>query len=305
MALDLAGRRVLVTGAAGFLGRHLCRRLEGGGASVFAVSRSPRAGDDATTWFEGDLARLPDVERIWEAARPDVVFHLAGEVNGAPELSLLLPTFHSLVTSTVNLLAVAGERGRSRIVLMGSLEARGTEDAGAALSSPYAAAKTAATDYGLMCHRVFGMPVTVARIYMGYGPGQPEWKVIPATIRALLAGTPPRLSSGARTLDWIYVDDIADALARMATAAGIDGQTIDIGTGTLTSIREVVEHLVRLTGATVAPAFGTLPDTPARAPQTADLVRTERLLGWRPTLSLPEGLARTVSWWRLHRPAGS
>lgn len=295
---SLTGRRVVVTGARGFLGRYLCCRLAEAGAEVHGVSRRPPPAEpQPIRWWQADVASIEDVDRLWRQIRPHVVYHLAGQVDGAPRLELLLPTYHSLLTSTVNLLAAA-TTGDARLVLAGSLEEQLAVDEGLPPASPYGAAKTAASMYAATCHALFRTPVVVLRTFMVFGPGQPEWKLIPSTLKALLDGVVPELSSGQRDLDWIYVDDAVAAFVAAGCVEGIEGRALDVGSGHLVSIRDLVGRLVSLVGAGVEPRFGVLADRPPRTARAADVAATKRALGWEPRISLDQGLAQTVAWYR-------
>jgi nucleoside-diphosphate-sugar epimerase len=300
----LAGTRVLVTGARGFIGRHLCARLVAAGAEVIAVSRHATPADgNGIRWRQCDLEDFADAARLVHALRPGVLFHLSGKVTAAPDVSLVLPTFHSLLTSTVNLLTLATEQGGGRVVFTASMEEPYGEPAEDVVpASPYSAAKSAASAYARMFHRLYGCPVVTVRLFMGYGPGQAADKVIPSTILSLLRQEAPRLSSGRRPLDWVYVEDVIDGLLRAATAPGVEGATIDLGSGTLRPVREIVERLVRLMDSSVAPIFGALPDRPGAHVRVARIERAARLLGWRPNTPLDAGLARTIEWYRAHLP---
>ena len=230
--------------------------------------------------------------------KPETVVHLSGFVNGAPELRFVVPTFSSLLGSTVNLLTAAAEMGHPRVLLVGSLEEPRAEAVEPSPTSPYGAAKWAASAYGRMFNKLFGLPVVIARTHMTYGPGQPSWKIIPYTISTLLKGERPRLSSGRRALDWVYVDDVADGLLLAVSSPGLDGSTVELGSGTLTSIREIVAKLVALVAPSVEPVFDALPDRPRDDERAADVAATRALMGWTATTSLDEGLARTVDWYR-------
>jgi nucleoside-diphosphate-sugar epimerase len=290
---------VLVTGANGFLGRHVCSRLLATAAEVHAVSRVSRTdGDGRLHWHQADLEDEAATRRLVAEVKPSAVAHLGGLVNGAPELRFVVPTFRSLLASTVNLLTAAAETGRSRVLLVGSLEEPRAEATEAWPTSPYGAAKWAASAYGRMFSKVFGLPVVIARTHMTYGPGQPSWKIIPYTIHSLLSGDRPRLSSGRRALDWVYVDDVADGLMLAAFTPGLDGATIELGSGTLTPIREIVTRLVALVAPSVEPLFEALPDRPRDAERAADVAATRARIGWTPTTTLDDGLARTVDWYR-------
>ena len=141
-----------------------------------------------------------------------------------------------------------------RVVMAGSDKELGVADG--APGSPYAASKVAATAYGRMFHRAYGASVVNLRVFMVYGGGpQDEAKLVPHTIASLLAGEAPALTAGSRQFDWVYVDDVVDAFVAAGTApAGDDGEAIDVGSGRLTSIRELVEEIGRAVGTGVRPA---------------------------------------------------
>lgn len=298
-----AGRRVLVTGASGFIGARLSAALVATGADVHAVARTAGAARDVR-WRTADLSDPDAAADVVRETAPEVVFHLASHVSGARALDAVLPTVRGNLLSTVNLLtAAAGQGSPPRVVLAGSMEEPDGDggDAPAVPVSPYAAAKAAATGYARMFHALYDLPVVVLRVFMVYGPGpQDEAKVVPYAIRSLLAGEPPRLSSGTRAVDWVYVDDVVAAFVAAADggAAGALGRTVDVGSGELTTIRSVVERLTEMVGRDVAPHFGALPDRPLEREPRADLGPARDLLGWAPQTPLDEGLARTVAWFR-------
>jgi UDP-glucose 4-epimerase len=298
---QFARRRVLVTGASGFLGTHLCQRLSLGGAELHAVSRFPRPSDNhGTRWWQANMEDPQTVQGLLGRIRPEVIFHLSGMVKAAPDLALVLPTLHSLLTATVNLLTAAARMGCQRVVLAGSLEEPEPGPADPIPSSPYSAAKWAASAYGRMFHRLYQSPVVILRTFMTYGPGQPVHKVIPATVLSLLQGQAPRLSSGWRKLDWVYVDDVIDGFLRAAHRPGLEGMTIDLGSGTALPIREVVTRIAHLIDPTVEPRYGALPDHPSSEVRVADIDATKAAIDWRPLTPLGKGLELTVNWFRTH-----
>jgi nucleoside-diphosphate-sugar epimerase len=300
-APTLEGRRVLVTGARGFLGSHLCRRLLAGGAEVHAVSRTarPSGGEDGLRWWPCDPVDADAAHELVSRVKPGVVIHLAGMVTAAPDLGLVVPTFHSLLASTVHILTAAAQVGGCRVVLSGSLEEPTGGSADTLVpASPYAAAKLAAGAYARMFAALYGTSVVSLRPFMTYGPGQHPTKVVPSTILSLLEGRAPELSSGERPLDWIYVEDVVDAFLAAAVRPGLDGRTLDLGWGTAVRLREVVMRLVRLVDPSIAPRFGARADRPDQRPRVADVAATAAALGWRPRTPLDAGLAATVEWYR-------
>jgi len=299
LTISYAGQRVLVTGASGFIGTALVTRLISDGAEVHAVSRHAQPASADLRWWQADLADAEATRRLVASMNPDVVFHLASYVAGGRDLALVSTTLHSNLLSTVNLLTSLVEHGCSSVVLAGSMEEplEGADTPG----SPYAAAKWASSGYARMFHALYALPVATARIFMTYGPGQSDrTKLIPYVTEQLLRGEEPRLTSGDRLVDWIYVDDVAEGVLSIGLHPEAAGETIDLGSGQLTSIRGVVEHLVRVANPEVTPQFGAIPARPMEHSRVADVHASDDLIGWRPTTSLEEGLARTVDWYRAH-----
>jgi UDP-glucose 4-epimerase len=299
---SLRGQRVLLTGARGFVGHHLSAALRAAGAEVHATSRSRRDQDaDGVRWWPVDMESPEAVTGAIATVKPDLVYHLSGLARGGGALALALPTFYSLLASTVNLLTAVTATGCRRVVLIGSLDEPIGDAAEVVPRSPYGAAKWAASAYGRMFHHLYATPVTVARVFMMYGPHQAEDKVIPQSIRSLLDGRVPRLWSAERRLDWIFADDAVEGLLRVASAPDLEGATVEIGSGVATSVREVVTELAGLVDPPIARIFDPIPDAPSDPARVADIATAERLLGFRARTPLRDGLARTVDWYRRVR----
>jgi nucleoside-diphosphate-sugar epimerase len=241
------------------------------------------------------------VRALLDQTRPDLIFHLASHVAGSRAVELVLPTFHGNLTSTVNLLTCATELGCGRLVLTGSMEEPDPSPEWPVPSSPYAAAKYAASAYGRMFHALYQTPVVMLRVFMVYGPGQQDVKkLIPYVTLSLLRGETPQLSSGVRQVDWVFVDDVAEAYLAAALAEGAEGKTIEIGTGELVSVRSVVERLFGLVRPDTKPTFGSLTDRAMEQVRAANVEASHRQIGWRAQTDLSEGLRRTVEWYRNH-----
>jgi nucleoside-diphosphate-sugar epimerase len=210
---------------------------------------------------------------------------------------------HANLVGSVNMLEAATELGCNRLVLIGSGD---QPDLGEAACSPYAAAKASQDIYAAMFHSLYGTPVTTARVFMTYGPDQPdESKLVPHVITSLLRGDPPPLSSGVRRCDWVYVDDVVDALVALGQAVGTDGQILEVGSGTLHSVREVVDSIVEAMETSVVPAWGAVPDRAHEVERAARLDAIRKHVGWHPSVDLATGVQRTASWYAARAVHGT
>jgi nucleoside-diphosphate-sugar epimerase len=296
---EISGRKVLVTGATGFIGSRLCGHLAAKGAVVHGTFRTKDSvRDNSVAWHQVRLEEIEDVRNLLASVKPDYIFHLASHVVGARHLEVVLPTFQSNLLTTVNLLTGAAEMGCRRIVLAGSLEEPEPGSADAP-SSPYAAAKWSSNAYARMFHALYQTPVVVARIFMVYGPAQRDLKkLIPYVTLSLSRGEAPELTSGQREVDWIYVDDVVEGLLALALAPEADGCTIDLGSGQMVSVRKVVEILAQQIDSGVEPVFGAVSERPMEQVRVAKTAETYKKTGWKPKTSLEQGLRHTIQWYR-------
>ena len=293
------GKRVLVTGATGFIGQHLCDALIDLGADVFALSRSasPSNFSEKVKTQAVDLRHLKSTLRVIRMIRPEIIFHLAGLVNTRQELNLVIPTLTNNLSASINLFLALAEVSCDRVVVTGSSEEPDVSRFGSSPNSPYSAAKEALTGYSRMFHKVFSLPIVVARPYMTYGPRQHNKKIIPYTITSLLRGISPQISSGRRICDLIYIQDLIMALLLTGFKPGLSGEVVDLGTGIGTTIFDAVRIIGEILQTAHTPVFGAIPDRLYEYPQIADIANTYDLIGFRPNWSLREGLELTINWY--------
>ncbi|MEW2358380.1 NAD-dependent epimerase/dehydratase family protein [Spirillospora sp. NPDC029432] len=300
--------RVLVTGAAGFIGSHLVDRLLADGHEVVGLddlSSGANVRDDIELW-RMDVADPALAGRI--AARPpEVVCHLAAQVSVRASVADPLGDARTNVVGTANVLEAARAAGTRKIVFTSSCAVYGVPDAlpvpaSAELrpASPYAASKVTGEVYARMYKALHGLDFTTLTLANVYGPRQtPEGEagVISIFTDALLAGRPTKVfGDGKQTRDYVYVLDVVDAFARAAGDQGGGGR-FNVGTGLQTTDRELHSLVAAAAGAPDEPEFAPprLGDLPAMA---VDPEATRAGLGWAPRVALREGLAETVAWAR-------
>ncbi|MBI5657237.1 MAG: NAD-dependent epimerase/dehydratase family protein [Geobacter sp.] len=305
--------RVLVTGATGFVGACLARRLVETGYDLHIMTRH-----DSNRWRIADLAgRLTEhgcdlrdaamVESCVAAIEPEVVCHLAtyggfATQQGGREI------VEANLLGTMNLVRSCEKSGVRLIINTGSSSEYGPknhplqEDDLPEPVGDYGVTKLAATLFCQSEAATRGVPVVTLRLFSPYGPWDDPRRLIPYAAAALLAGEPPHLASPDSVRDYVYIDDVLDCYmmlveGRAQPAAGI----YNVGSGRQSSIGEVVAELERLAGTGIGSLWG---ERAAARPEpthwVADIARARDQLGWEPQVPLHEGLARTVAWLSRH-----
>jgi nucleoside-diphosphate-sugar epimerase len=310
---DGAGR-VLVTGAAGFIGSHLAERLVASGRSVLGVDcftdYYPRerkeanlaavAGSAGFELVEADLAR-DDVRPLLEGVSG--VCHLAAQAGVRASWGAEFESYiASNIRATQRLLEAAKDTGIERFVYASSSSVYGETDdlpmreAGRVRPiSPYGVTKLAAEHLALLYHRSYGLPVVSLRYFTVYGPRQRPDMAFHRFIRAALEGRPVTiLGDGEQTRDFTFVGDVVTATV-LALDGGPAGEVLNVGGGSRVTLNEAIATIESTLGLPIerrheAPARGDVSDT------LADNRRARDLLGFRPEVTLPEGLRRQCEW---------
>jgi nucleoside-diphosphate-sugar epimerase len=294
--------RILVTGATGFIGQHLVNKLSQAGHTVIILSRQSQSPQSLAGISEkilqqldhvyGDLRNFNLMSRAVRDATPDIVIHLAAAGVSDPFLSPHR-AIRNNVTGTINLLRACFEnKSLSKIptkVIVGRTPGEFEP------SNVYAASKSASWKFCEMFVRSQGWPIIGAMIFQTYGSGQPSHMLVPGAIEAALNGNDYPMTSGKQTRDWIHVSDVAKALSVIISSQNAPGESIDVGTGTATSVAEVVELIFALTKSSGSPAASMLPDRIGETNHpVADATKTYNETGWRALLSIKEGLRETI-----------
>jgi NAD dependent epimerase/dehydratase len=317
-ATHWSGRRVLVTGAAGFIGSHLVEALVAAGADVRAFVRYNSRNDygwlemvgpgvaDEVEIFRGDLANPEAVLGSCEGR--DTVLHLGALIPIPYSYRHPREFLEANLAGTLNVLEAARRHELERVVHTSSSEVYGTpstvpiaETHPLNPQSPYAATKVGADQLASSYWLSFETPVVTVRPFNTFGPRQSARAVIPTIISQALTRDRIELGSTETTRDFLYVEDTVLGIMRCGEASGIEGEVINLGTGGEISVADVVRRILELVGneVEVVPA-----DERMRPPGSeverlvADTQKAQRLLEWAPTVDFDEGLRRTVEWFR-------
>lgn len=309
----LSGKRLLVTGGAGFIGSHLVNRLIRTGANVTVLLKSGEplwrltinAGQyDAVT---ADIADSSAISRLFTDMRPDGVFHLAayGVDSAAQDVNTAIRVN---VLGTVNVLNGMNASGCHRIVTMGSGAEYGNHEGlireGAALfpGNVYASTKAAAA---LIAHQYaaeMGISIVTLRPFGVYGEAEPKHKLFCHAILTMLSGDDLDLTACTQKRDYCYVEDVVDALILSFTNTALTNDILNVGTGVALPLRYYIEHIRAQIKPSGRVRYGALPfrSNEVWSP-IPDVSLIRQRLGWQNTYSLEDGLNKTIQWFREHR----
>lgn len=310
------GKRVLVTGAGGFIGSHLVEALVGQGAQVRAFVRYNSRGDpgllavlppDVQKQLDTVPGDLRDQEAVRTAAQQmDVIFHLGALI--AIPYSYVHPreVIETNVLGTLNVLSAARDWGIARVVHTSTSEVYGTarrvpidEEHPLQGQSPYSASKIGADKIAESFQRSFDLPVCVIRPFNAYGPRQSARAVIPTIISQALTSNELRLGALHPVRDFTFVTDTVRGFLAVAESPHSVGQEINIGSGVEISIGDLAARIITLIGRPVRVAVE--PDR-LRPPRSeverllADNRKAKELVGWEPQVGLEDGLRVTIDW---------
>ncbi len=305
------GIPVMITGAEGFLGSHLAWRLVREGARVSGLV-FPDAPRDRLEELEGeirvypvDIQDGPALEGVTGEIAPRLIFHLAALTSNARSRSELDMTLAVNLGGTVNLLRALDRVRYDKLVCTCTAEAYGQnhppfrEEMALDPPSLYSLSKAAATLACKTWANLFGARVVILRLFLVYGPGQDEGRFLPQLIRSGLTRKPLRMTAGEQTREYTYIDDVIESFLLAAEKGPAAGEVFNIGTGREISLRNLVKKVEEILGHEIPISPETLPYRGKEIRRyVGDHGKAAAELGWRPLVSLEEGLARTVEWYR-------
>ncbi len=318
MASPLHGRPVLVTGAGGFIGSHLTDQLVREGAKVRALVHYNGRNDwahleklepavrDALDVVSGDIRDPFFVQRIVEGC--EVVFHLAALIPIPYSYVAPAEYVSTNINGTLNILEAARHHGTARVLHTSTSETYGTaiytpidEKHPMQGQSPYSATKIGADKIAESYYRSFGTPVTTIRPFNTYGPRQSARAFLPTVLTQAMTRDVIKVGSLDPVRDMNFVADTADGFVRAATAPGIEGLTINLGSGRGVTMGELLQMVLKVVGRDVRIEEEQARKRPEKSEVMeliCDATIARERLGWQSRVSLEDGVARTAEWIR-------
>ncbi len=306
----------LVTGGAGFIGSHIVRGLLAKGHHVRVLDDLSTGKEEnlrevvtAIEFVAGDIRDMPTVERAMRGV--EVVFHLAARASVPRSIEEPRAANEVNVSGTLNLLIAAKDAGVRRFVYSASSSAYGdtptmpkTVDMRPEPLSPYAVSKLAAEHYCAVWWRVYGLQSISLRYFNVFGPrqapGGPYAAVIPAFVSRMLRGQSPIVyGDGEQSRDFCFIENVVNANLLAAEVPEVHGEVVNVACGERTTLNEIVADLNKLLGTNIQPEY-----QPPRAGDVrhslADISAAQRLLGYQPRIMFPEGLRRSIEWYKAN-----
>ena len=309
----MRGKKVLVSGGAGFIGSHLVKRLVGLGAEVSVILKYKSVIDNvrlSPVWedvrrIEADLRNFDSLRQLRDE-QYDVVFHLAAYNHVGDSFAHVNEALKSNLMGTANLLECGVEYGR--FVYVSSSEVYGAQDVVPFREdmvprpiSPYAVGKYGGELYSRLTRMRSGRETVCVRPFNTFGPYQSRRAVIPELIDKCLRGKVVETTEGKQTREFNYVENQIDGLLAAAEVEPAFEEPVNLGSNREIAICDLTRKIHALCGSRSELRIGALPDRPTEIPRMrADYTRAKEVLGWEPKVSFEEGLERTVAWYRQY-----
>lgn len=291
-------RRVLVTGAGGFVGSHLRETLASLGANVATVSRK----DDGI-----DIAKREILAPLF-GKHPSVIFHLAGEALVERGQEDPYDTFRTNVMGTLNVLELSRVHAIPRIVIASTAHVYGAgvppfrEDSPPRPSRPYETSKTATDLLAQSYADSFRVPVVIPRFVNIYGPGDTnDMRLVPKTLTYILAGKPVPMWGGTAKREYLYIDDAVEAYLLLGTMSADKlekNRIFNFGAGKPIAARNLIKTIGKIAGVEIKIVKEKVERQGEITDQHVSWEKASRVLGWKPRVALTEGLKRTIAWYR-------
>lgn len=313
----LKGSRIFVTGATGFIGSYLCRRLQSIGANLFVLARPDREGGaprgrpalpKEAARIEADIRDEKALKAALASADPSIVFHMAAHtrVDRDPDLEDL--SREVVLGGTKNLLE-AMEGGKiQRLIHLGTCEEYGDGEAPFREEdpprpvSPYSRAKVEATRMLMDLYRDERLPVVILRPFLTYGIGQAPERFVAQAVDYALTGRSLPMTPGEQTREFNHIHDMVEGILKAAVVDGIEGEIINLACGEEQRLKDMARMIYAMAQSQAEPALGAIPYRPGEAMRFFGSTEKCRcMLGYEPAVPLAKGLNELIRWERARR----
>lgn len=312
MPNSLKGRKVLVTGGAGFIGSHLAEKLVSLGADVYILTRKSSdlwrldSVKDKIFIYGVDFLNPGDLKEVLRKISPEIVFHTMADIRVNRELELLGHMIENNFQSMINLIGSLDKDKLKLFVNFGTCEEYGDGEVPFLESqreipvSPYSLSKTMGTYFSSYLAKIEDFPIVIIRPFLTYGPKQVNNQLIPFMIRSMIKGEKVNSTKMEQTRDFIHVNDVVSALMKIPVSDVKKGEIINICSGEEVQVKEVVEKICDLTERSFEEYVRT--SAPYRIGEMMHFYgsneKAKKLLNWEPEISFKQGLKETVEWYK-------
>lgn len=302
--------RCLVTGATGFVGSWLVRRLIADQHSVAILTR-PTSNTlrinsclSSLHQIEGDLNCIEPSRAAVQAFAPEVVFHLAWTGGNSSRFLNDISQVYSNVPGTLELMRIVAEANATTFINFGSCVEYGEYRIPVRESDPvlprnlYGSAKYSVEQLMQAMAPTLGLRFASLRLFWAYGPADEPARLIPSLIMKMLKSEHPSMTKGEQLWDYVYIDDVIEAIVSVMNTSTADG-VFNLGSGHPEPLRTIAEKIATLIGNGSLPGFGDIPYRPDQVMHLeADITRLHEATGWKPRVGIDEGLKATVAWYK-------
>jgi UDP-glucose 4-epimerase len=301
---DYKNKRIIVTGGSGFIGRKLSARLASLGADVYNLDlNKPMFNENPNVNFcQINLTNKEDVFSAVTSIKPEIVFHLAANINRASEFDMLYRMIDTNLVATINLFnCLRHVTPLQSVIVAGTAEEYGInkvpfrENLRENPISPYSFSKTCMSHLCRLVYNLYEIPTVVLRATLAYGPGQAEVMFIPSLIKSLLRNEKFLMTAGEQTRDFLFVDDLIEAYLLAGSSDSVAGEILNIGFGKSYRIEDVAKKIGKILGKEDLLSLGDISYRKFEVMEyQIDFSKARKILNWTPKIDIDQGLQLTI-----------